>query len=149
MGSKKFAKNRLLCAKNRPTRSVASTDLRDQRNSGLIYVIFTGTLPFKQIHECVACRGWYTCWGGEWTAGAAGEVCAGGGGGSGGDVVASSKGNVNGESRGGGGHLEERGNSSRTRSQKGWRRRWPGNERENLFFSDSWQNGWTGLVMQK
>ncbi|KAG8072557.1 hypothetical protein GUJ93_ZPchr0006g45050 [Zizania palustris] len=81
MGSKKFAKNRLLCAKNR---------------------------PFKQIHECVACRGWYTCWGSEWTAGAAGEgpLCAGGGGGSGGDVVASSKGNVNGESRGGGGHLE-------------------------------------------
>jgi hypothetical protein len=61
-------------------------------------------------------------------------VCAGGGGGSGGDVVASSKGNVNGESRGGGGHLEERGNGSWTWSRKGWRRRRPGDERENLFF---------------
>lgn len=51
--------------------------------------------------------------------------------------------------RASGGHLEERGNGSRTGSRKGWRRRRPGDERENLFFSDSWQNGWTRLVMQK
>lgn len=148
MGSKKFAKNRLLCAKNRPTRSVASTDLRDQRNSSWIYVIFTGMLPFKQIHECVACRGWYTCWSGEWTADAAGEgpLRAGGERGSGGDVVANSKGRVNGQSRGGGGHLE---GGQRGVVAVGWRTGRGGGggraaNRTTCFFSNSSQKQMDG-----
>lgn len=79
-------------------------------------------------------------------------MCAGGGGGSRGDVVASSKGNVNGESRGGGGHLEGIWKRGVTAVERGAGRDGGDDGRvmngRTCFFY-SWQNGWMGLVMQK
>jgi hypothetical protein len=89
------------------------------------------------------------CWSGEWTADAAGEgpLRAGGGRGSGGDVVANSKGRVNRQYRGGGGHLE---GGKRGVVAVGWRTGRGGGgggraaNRTTCFFSNSSQKQMDG-----